>query len=251
MLLVLIVTDAQEKARSEQRRLEAERAQTLASEAQLAALRARVHPHFLFNTLNSIAELCAIAPERAETAILRLSGMMRRALDAGAVTDMPLAEELQAAETYLQIEQERLGGRCRVEWQVESVPDHVQVPPFAVQVLVENAINHGLAPQRGSGTVKIVVRRRSRRTLIAVCDDGVGMDATRRRRALSLEQAVPHGLATAQQQLILLHGRRARLRLFSREGVGTMAVFAVPDVNTGLALAKRKSYASPDRTDRG
>ena len=112
LLLLLVVSEAQIRSDSEQNRiekeqkqLEAERAHALATEAQLSALVARVHPHFLFNALNSIAELCCIAPHRAETACLNLSQLMRWTLDTGAASTSTLRDELALARAYLQIEQ--------------------------------------------------------------------------------------------------------------------------------------------------
>jgi LytS/YehU family sensor histidine kinase len=221
-LLLLIVSDAQVRA-------ESERVQALVSQAQLVALRARMRPHFLFNTLNSIAELCRFAPERAEAAILRLSRLMRHALDASASTSMYLGEEIEVAQAYLAIEQERLGNRLSVVWQRDTACDRIAVPPFAVQTLVENAIQHGLARKKGPVMIRVTLRVGSRHTLVAVRDNGVGMPKAMRKRALAEENPALHGLQIVNQHLILLYGRGARLRLFSQEGVGTLVAFMLPE----------------------
>jgi signal transduction histidine kinase len=228
MLLMLVVNEAQVRARSEQHRLEAERAQTLVAEAQLHALRACVHPHFLFNTLSSIAGLCGVAPDKAEAAIVRLGELMRRVLVADPATPQALGEEIEYVRSYLEIEQLRLGGRLRVVWSIDPAAGPLLVPPFAVQTLVENAIKHGIAPQPEPGTIVITVRRSQRRTVVAVTDDGVGMtpEATRSVRERASNRI--HGLQILAQQLVLMYGPRARLRLFSRLDEGTMAVFMVP-----------------------
>jgi LytS/YehU family sensor histidine kinase len=221
-LLLLVVSDAQVRA-------ESGHAQALVSQAQLTALRARIRPHFLFNTLNSIAELCGFAPERAEAAILRLSHLMRHALETSTATSMRLDEEIEVAQAYLAIEQERLGSRLGVLWQIDSTCDRIPVPPFAVQTLVENAIHHGLARKKGLVRIQVIIRSGSRHTLVGVRDDGIGMAKATRQRALAEENSGIHGLQILNQHLILLYGRRARLRLFSREGAGTLAAFILPE----------------------
>lgn len=220
-LLLLVVSDAQVRA-------ESERAQALVTQAQLTALRARIHPHFLFNTLNSIAELCGFAPERAEAAILRLSRLMRHALETSGATSMSLGEEIGVTQDYLAIEQERLGHRLEVVWDRDTACEGIPVPPFAVQTLVENAIHHGLSRKKGPVRIRVTVRVGPQHTLLAVRDDGVGMTQETRQRALIAEGPALHGLQILDQHLVLLYGRKARLRLFSREGAGTLAVFLLP-----------------------
>lgn len=246
LLLLLVVNDALVRADSEQRRLEAERrraeaarAQALASQSQLTALRARIHPHFLFNTLNSIAELCCIAPKRAEAASVRLSFMMRRALDTSAALSRTLEEELELVQAYIQIEQERLGERLKVSLKVDPECRHVPAPPFAVQTLVENAIHHGLAPKIEPGMICIIVRRAPRHTLIAIQDDGVGLPVEVRRHLHSPDCPCTHGLQIVNQQLVLQYGSRARLRLLSQEGSGTLVAFALPNESTRKSIEEK------------
>jgi signal transduction histidine kinase len=228
MLLQLVANDALVRASSERHRLEAERARALLMEAELTALRARVHPHFLFNTLSAIAGLCGVAPDRAETAILRLSQLMRRVLEAHPTTPLPLAEELDAVRAYLDIEQDRLGPRLQVVWDVDPACECAQVPPFALQTLVENATEHGIAPKLGPGSVTIIVRRYPRHALIAVADDGVGIARDTRHGTPGPDGARLHGLQILAQQLVLLYGRPARPRFLSRVDEGTRALFIVP-----------------------
>ncbi len=230
LILQLILNEAQTRAESERHRLEAERSQAMVAEAQLMSLRARVHPHFLFNTLTSIAALCSIAPDRAEDAIVRLSQLMRRVLEAAPSTLQPLGDELEYVRSYLQIEQHRLGDRLRVLWEIEPGTDRVQVPPFSVQILVENSIKHGICPRMEPGTIRVVVRAHGANILVAVADNGAGMDRAAKRRALDTRDSREHGLQTLTQQLTLLYGESARLRVFSRPDHGTIACFALPAV---------------------
>ena len=288
LLLQLLLNEAEIRANSERHRLEAERVQALMVQSQLTALRARVHPHFLFNALTSIAALCSLAPATAETSVLRLSQLMRRALEVDTSTLICLSEEVEYARGYLEIEQHRFGKRLNVVWEVEEETANVQVPAFTLQMLVENAISHGLAPKLTAGTIRIVARQRQRQTLIAVQDDGVGMSAEKcagLRNALtpaldaaaqnavdlpsnrlstapspalvtsSAMQRMPeaprlHGLQIINAQLTLLYGRRARLRLFSREDEGTLAAFVLPAAAGLPACPHSKEDRDADCSDR-
>jgi two-component system sensor histidine kinase LytS len=220
-LLLLVVSDAQLRAQSE-------RALSLVSQAQLNAWRARIHPHFLFNSLNSIAELCELAPQRAEAAIVQLSRIMRYSLESNSRITIPLAEEIDVARAYVGIEQERLGDRLAVNWQCDSASDPISVPPFAVQTLVENAVNHGLVPKKGAITLTVIVRISRSRTLVAVQDNGVGIPQPARILLSVAETPESHSMQILNQHLVQLYGRRARLRVFSKESVGTLISFAVP-----------------------
>lgn len=223
-----ILQDAQARADAERYRLEAERAHALATEAQLASLRARIHPHFLFNVLTSTAALCRISSESAEKTLINLSRLLRRSLDAP--TDVPISvqTERESLQAYLEIEHLRLGERLKINWRVEADLNRVTLPAFALQTLVENAIQHGLAPSINGGTVTISIISRPRYTLFAVCDTGVGVESGREKEWRLLPERPEHGLQIVAQQLILQYGRKSRLRLFSEAGRGTLVVFALP-----------------------
>jgi LytS/YehU family sensor histidine kinase len=233
MLLQFILNDARTRADSERHRLEARRAQALVAEAQLTALRARVHPHFLFNALNSIAALYGLAPDKAQTATLRLSQLMRRALETSQDTPVSFAEELAFVRDYLEIEQYRLGDRLKISWEIDPAACDTLVPAFALQTLVENAVSHGVTPKMEPGQLRIVARLAARWTLIAVRDDGVGIDRQACAEARCSGVEPQHGLQIVTQQLALLYGSAARLRLFSRPDAGTLVAFAVPNGSAG------------------
>lgn len=232
LLLQMVLSDAEARQRSEGLRLEVERSRTRLAESQLAALQARVHPHFLFNALTSIAALCRIAPLKAEKAVVQLGQLMRRALESAPRSLTPLRDELDAVTGYLELESLRLGKRLRVEQETNPECLGTLVPPFALQTLVENAILHGIGPRLEPAVLQIQIMRRKRGTLICVADSGMGMEPERlahARSAWSTEGGGrPHGLQIANEQLVLLLGRSARLRLFSKPNQGTLAVFLVP-----------------------
>jgi signal transduction histidine kinase len=241
LLLQLVVREAQTRADSERHRLEAERAHALAAEAQLSALRARVHPHFLFNTLTSIAALCGIAPDRAEHAITRLSMLMRAVLQTDLAAPQSLRQELEYTRAYLEIEQYRFGARLQVTWHIEPGCESAMAPAFALQTLVENAVGHGLAPRPGVGHLDIYARSRRGHIMIAVRDDGVGIAAGARQSLLSGDGDRPHGLQIVAQQLTLLYGPRSRPRILSVPERGTLVAFVVPHASSILPPGQRNT----------
>jgi Histidine kinase len=241
LLLQMVLSDAEARQRAEGLRLEVERSRTRLVESQLAALQARVHPHFLFNALTSIAALCRIAPLKAERAVVQLGQLMRRALESAPRSLTPLRDELDAVTGYLELESLRLGKRLCIEQEISPECLGALVPPFALQTLVENAILHGIGPRLEPAVLHIQIRPRKQGTLICVADSGVGMEPMRLVHTRSVWSADsggrPHGLQIANEQLILLLGRSARLRLFSRVNEGTLAVFCVPSApREGLSL---------------
>jgi len=141
------------------------------SHARLRALQARIHPHFLFNTLNTIASLIPDQPEQAEQAVLDLADLLRSALTNR--NSISLAEELELTRRYLAIERLRMGDRLRVDWRLaEDLPLDTLLPPLVLQPLVENAIRHGLQRFPEGGTLTLGIDRRSDRlcfTLINPC----------------------------------------------------------------------------------
>lgn len=124
------------------------------TEARVQALQARIRPHFLFNSLNSIASLIAQNPEAAEAATEDLADLFRGALRK-ADQSIPLKEELDLVRKYLRMEQRRLGDRLQIQWEIDMLPDNARIPPLLLQPLAENAVNHGIQPRHEGGTVKL------------------------------------------------------------------------------------------------
>jgi two-component system, LytTR family, sensor histidine kinase AlgZ len=154
--------------------LEHERARKNALEARLASLEARLHPHFLFNTLNAISELVHESPERAERTVERLASLLRASLDATEHRLVPLRQELELVRAFLEIEATRFGDR--LAWHID-VPDSLLgclVPPLALQTLVENSVKHAIAPRAAGGRVSVEGVAAGDRILLTVHDDGPG-----------------------------------------------------------------------------
>jgi LytS/YehU family sensor histidine kinase len=148
----------------------------LKTEAELEALQARVHPHFLFNTLNSIASLIPVDPAKAEGMVQRLSNLFRYILSAGDRGLVPLAEELDIVGEYLEIEKVRLGDRLDYHIDRGDGLDRTTVPPMLLQPLVENSVKHGIAPRLDGGRIDIACRRDDGRCVISIVDTGKGFD---------------------------------------------------------------------------
>ena len=123
--------------------------------ARLEALQARIRPHFLFNSMNTIASLISIDPQQAEEAVLDLSTLFRATLDNHQSLLITLADEIALCRRYLNIERLRLGSRLRVEWSLDGCESTVKIPPLTLQPLIENAIYHGIQPLTAGGTITI------------------------------------------------------------------------------------------------
>jgi two-component system sensor histidine kinase AlgZ len=168
-LLVLAmhyVLDASEKARGEERR--AAELRTLAREAELLALRERLNPHFLFNSLNSIAALVAERPEEARSMCALLSDFLRTTLGMSERSSISLREELALAHRYLAVERVRFGDRLTVSENVDASTLDVAVPPLLLQPLFENAVKHGIGARLEGGVLSLVTRRSAGRVSIVV-----------------------------------------------------------------------------------
>src|SRR5262249_45996107 len=157
--------------------LERERAMSMALDARLASLESRLHPHFLFNTLNAISALIHDDPDLAERTVERLAALLRFSLDATRRGTVPLAEELTIVVDYLEIERARLGER--LSYDLDIAPDIAacEVPPFALQILVENSVKHAIAPRRSGGRIRVEARADADRVVLSVGDDGPGFTA--------------------------------------------------------------------------
>ncbi len=126
------------------------------TEARLMALQARIRPHFLFNSLNTVLGLIRSEPRRAETVLENLSELFRASM-AEAGTLVPLAREMELARSYAEIEAVRLGDRLTLNWQCQNAPLDALVPPMILQPLLENAVYHGVEPAKGGGTVSVTI----------------------------------------------------------------------------------------------
>jgi two-component sensor histidine kinase len=201
--------------------LREERLKRLLTEAELKALRTQVDPHFLFNTLNTIADLISTNPEQAERMTERLAECFRYVLAKHARDLSTLDEELGFARQYLGIEQVRFGERLRVQLSRGDAMGSEAVPSLLLQPLLENAIRHGLAPVREGGCVSVSVHREDQRLRLTVEDDGVGLSRGGQRAGV--------GLRNVQERLRTLYGQAAEFLIGERSGGrGTAVTIVIP-----------------------
>lgn len=136
------------------------------SKAEIQALRARIRPHFLFNSMNTIASLIALRPERAEKAVEDLADLFRASLNEQ--NDNTLADELKLTRSYLDIESLRLDERLQIKWDVDSSLESTEIPALCLQPLVENAIYHGIEPLPKGGTIGISASKEGQKLVLTV-----------------------------------------------------------------------------------
>ena len=206
--------------------LKLEEQKRLLLEARLDALQRQINPHFLFNTLNSIASLVRSKPELAREMTVKLANILR-ALLKDHDTYVPLREELSFTDDYLDIEVVRFGAeKLRVEKEIDPRTLEVLVPSILLQPLIENSIKHGLEPRIHGGTVTLRSRLNGDRVTIEVADDGVGMG---NRTASGLNRTgTGIGMKNVQERLEVLYGKEARFSIVSNPGRGTLVSIEFP-----------------------
>lgn len=210
------------------RREESRRAETLAqetaarlsAEAKLSSLRAQMNPHFLFNTLNAIADLIDENPSAAVGLVEDLSELLRRVLGPGRDL-VTLREELELVDAYVHIEQARLGDRLIYDTHIDVTADAQRVPVLSIQPLVENAIQHGAIPHQRPCHIHVSTVLRDGVVTISVRDDGVGYQGT---------PSGGVGLNNVSSRLRALYGPSHQVTFDSRPGEGTTVSFSVPAV---------------------
>jgi LytS/YehU family sensor histidine kinase len=225
-----VIHDAHERTQAEFHRLAAEQSRQYATQAQLEAIRAKLHPHFLFNALNSIAALTGINAKSAEKATVELGMLMRTLLAVDPAVDNTLRTELDAVRNYITIEQFRLGDRLSVTYVIADDVLACHIPPLSLLTLVENAITHGFSKSIHPGSMVIIARQAGDSVMIAVADNGTGItQASDVRKALLGSDTRPHGIQLVNRQLELRHGHRSRIRIWSKPNQGTLVAFQVPN----------------------
>ena len=172
------------------------------AEARLAALNARIRPHFLFNSLNAVLSLIRARPQQAEAALESLSDLFRAAMrDPGELVS--LADEIDLGRQYLELEKLRLGERLHVDWQLAGVPMDLPIPPLMLQPLLENAVYHGIEPSPEEGTVTVAIQVAGEELRIVISNPTAGQ----------LQHAAGNQMALAniRERLALYYDLEARL----------------------------------------
>lgn len=190
-------------------------------QAKLQALQMQLNPHFLFNTLHSISSLMHKDVEAADRMIMRLSDLLRAALDSVETQEVSLRKELELLQLYLGIEQIRFGDRLSVKMDVAPDALEAQVPNLILQPLVENAIRHGIEPRARPGRIELHASRHADALALAVCDNGKGMPDTKPAR-----EGV--GLSNTRARLRELYGEAHRFELRNGPEGGLRVEMTIP-----------------------
>ncbi len=206
-------------AESRERGLQQARLETRLMESQLQTLQRQMHPHFLFNTLNAISALMHRDVDAADRTLVQLSGLLRISLDSVSRPQIPLSEELDFLDKFVQIEQTRLGDRLTVAFDVDSDILDAVVPTLILQPLVENAIKHGVIPTGRAGKVAVTGRRDADMIVLSVTDDGPGPSE---RALAALSTGI--GVSNTRARLTHLYGARYRFEFLRQPDTFTVLI---------------------------
>jgi two-component system LytT family sensor kinase len=190
--------------------------------AELKALRMQLQPHFLFNTLHAIGVLIHSDPKAAHLMLTRLAELLRLSLDTASEPELPLEVELAFVEKYLAIQKARFGDRLTVRYALQPGAMRGLVPTLVMQPLVENALEHGVAPHARLGVIEIAAAREGDALMIRVRDSGDGLAESAPRTKSGV------GLANTRSRLRQLYGDRSRLTLSNAAGGGFEALLEMP-----------------------
>jgi sensor histidine kinase YesM len=217
------------RARNDEQRAHIAAAAHEATLARLVLLQSQLEPHMLFNTLANLRALIATDPARAQAMLDRLIDFLRATLAASRAGAHPLADEFARIGDYLALMQVRMGERLRTTSTLPAGLARVQVPPLLLQPLVENAIKHGLEPQRGAGELHLEAFADGATLVLRVADSGRGLEAAAAAKAR--DEGSPgagFGLAQVRERLHTLYGDAAAFTLAPRPGGGTLAEIRMP-----------------------
>ena len=214
-------------------------ARRLATEAQLVSLESRVNPHFLFNTLNSIAALVPKDPDGAERMTGQLASLMRSSLDTAGSPLVPLEEELKIVRDYLEIERVRFGTRLRYSIAVDEQAPKTAIPRLSLQTLVENSVKFAVTPRPQGATIAVRATTGEGRVLIEVQDDGPGF--------AGVEMPDGHGLSLVKTRLEMIFGGRAAMGI-ENGGAGTRVWMQLPaDAAPAGPATLRQAQGRPEQ----
>ena len=206
------------------------------AQAQLQALKMQLHPHFLFNTLHTVAMLNYTDVEAANRVLVLLSDLLRMALDNVDTQEVPLKQELDFLTRYLEIEQVRFQDRLIVRMDVDPTTLDAYVPNLILQPLVENAIRHGVSKKADAGHLEIQVRRVNGQMCIQVLDDGPGLPKN------GIEEGI--GLRTTKARLAQLYGEAHHFDLMPGPNGGVVASLTIP-FRTANARPAETNHQAP------
>ncbi len=193
---------------------------------EAALLQAQIQPHFLFNTINTIASLAELDQTRMTRLLVEFGNYLERSFSPENLQNLvPIEHELELLHSYLFIEKQRFGERLNIIWEVDKTIK-LQIPPLSIQPLVENAIRHGVLKRKIGGTVHIRITNKGKRAEIAIIDDGVGMSEEKVNQILELENVKGVGIQNTNRRLKQMYGYGIEIK--SKPDQGTMILFNIP-----------------------
>lgn len=210
---------------------EGEQQRVALAQAELRALRAQISPHFLYNSLTTVAAFIRSDPTRARDLLIELAEFTRRAFSSHQADFTTLADELVYVHKYLQLEQARLGSRLAVTYNIDQEVLNATVPVLVVQPLVENAIKHGIETKRGKGSISIVAQDEADECRLIVRDNGAGFDPA------ILQTDGTGALGNVDRRLRQVFGDGYGLRIDSNPGSGTSVQMRIPKYKPGVRPA--------------
>ncbi|MBL9203501.1 MAG: histidine kinase [Opitutaceae bacterium] len=214
--------------RSVERERRALLAESMLGQARLNALQNQLHPHFLFNTLNSISSLIFTSPKAADEMLCALSELLRSVLEVADRAEQPLEDELQFTQRYLAIQQLRFADRLRVEYKIAADVRRVLVPTLVLQPLVENAVVHGVAFRMEPGVVTISARSDGGRLHVEITDTGTGGLSGTKAEDGSLRFEEGLGLGNTRARLSTLYGTDFHFQLTPASAGGVRVLLDLP-----------------------
>lgn len=224
LLLLLVGSTLAVSAQARRLALRESRLETALARANLEALRLEIQPHFLFNTLNSIAALIRLkANDQALDMLLGLSALMRATVDREPTHVTPLAAELEFVKRYIELQRARYGDRLEVHYAISGGTESCPVPTFLLQPLVENAFRHGLSRRAGQGHIELGATPTSSGLRVWVADDGAGLAP-----GFDLDRDAGTGLSNIRVRLRQLYGDGATMTVAARPGGGTAVTVQLP-----------------------
>lgn len=191
-------------------------------QAELEALKMQLHPHFLFNTLNAISALVSASPQDATKTISQLSDLLRLTLSSGKTQEVTLKEELDFLRKYVQLQQTLLQERLEVEWLIEPETLDALVPNLLLQPLIENSIQHGIAPKEEGGRIQIFSRRAGDELLLEIKDNGLGLESNKEKNSNRI------GLINSKARLKYLYGDAQKFEINTPRSGGWHVAVTLP-----------------------
>lgn len=217
---------------------EAEKQAKLLKDAEIKALHAQIHPHFLFNSLHSISILCRTDAQKARKLLLELSSFLRGNIQGARQMLIPLEKELENVKAYLSLEQTRFPDKYHIEFEIESGLEKISIPPFTLQPLVENSINYAFKNFEGIGRIKVNIYALNSDLRIVVSDNGVGIPKKRLdllgKQIMVSKKGTGTAIFNISKRLAGIYNGQANLEITSELNRGTSIAISIPLGSKGV-----------------